>query len=179
MEFSILLHFCCTKVQQKCGVAGKKVRLFKQSVFLKHTTIPNIGNEQGNLICRHFPTVAVASNPQTMRGLNVRWRDTIDVQVGDAQFEVGPDTLQAHTGNDVGREIGNNCSKSQNCKALMLGTMHYMDIGAIDLLVLVLPVEPIPVSRTLRRAHQHLYSSERESKNSFESVPRGARALNF
>jgi plasmid segregation protein ParM len=71
-------------------------------------------DQQGKPICRHFPSVAVASDTQTMRGLNVRRRDTIDDQVGNVQFEVGPDVLQAQTGNHVGREIGNNCCKSQN-----------------------------------------------------------------
>ena len=97
-------------------------------------------SEGGKISCKFFPSLAVASDPKTMSSLNVRHRDTVDVAVGTSQFEVGPDVLQAQTGNDVGREIGENWSRAPNYRAVMLGALHYMDIPEIDLLVLGLPV---------------------------------------
>lgn len=94
----------------------------------------------GKLICNHFPSMAVPSDPATMRSLSVRQRDTIDVKIGGASYEVGPGVLQAQTGNDVGREIGESWSRSDMYRAVMLGALHYMNVDHIDLLVLGLPV---------------------------------------
>lgn len=96
--------------------------------------------EDGTIVCGHFASLAVSSDPQTMRSLNIRQRNTVDVTVDGAQFEVGPDILQAQTGNDVGREIGENWTQAPNYKAIMLGALHYMNQEVIDLLVLGLPV---------------------------------------
>lgn len=108
-----------------------------QAIDLGYGLVKSTKGHQ-ELIC--FPSLAVASDPQTMRQLNVRQRNTVDVQVGNALFEVGPDILQAQTGNDVGREIGENWSRSPNYKALMLGALSYMEEDVIDMLVLGLPV---------------------------------------
>jgi plasmid segregation protein ParM len=94
----------------------------------------------GTIVCGHFASLAVSSDPQTMRSLNIRQRNTVDVTVDGAQFEVGPDILLAQTGNDVGREIGENWTQAPNYKAVMLGALHYMNQEIIDLLVLGLPV---------------------------------------
>ncbi len=94
----------------------------------------------GTLACSHFPSMAVPSDPVTMRSLSIRDRNTIDVEVNGAQYEVGMDVLQAQTGNDVGREIGESWSKSDMYRAVMLGALHYMDTSVIDTLVLGLPV---------------------------------------
>ena len=94
----------------------------------------------GTIVCEHYPSLAVSSDPQTMRSLNIRQRNTVDVTVDGSQFEVGPDILQAQTGNDVGREIGENWSQAPNYKAVMLGALHYMNQEVIDMLVLGLPV---------------------------------------
>lgn len=94
----------------------------------------------GTLNCRHFPSMAVPSDPATMRSLSIRDRNTIDVTVNGAQYEVGVDVLQAQTGNDVGREIGESWSRSDTYRAVMLGAMHYMNVPEIDTLVLGLPV---------------------------------------
>lgn len=97
-------------------------------------------NPDGSLICNHFPSMAVPSDPATMRSLSIRDRNTIDVEVNGAQYEVGVDVLQAQTGNDVGREIGESWSRSDMYRAVMLGAMHYMNEPVIDKLVLGLPV---------------------------------------
>lgn len=94
----------------------------------------------GTMTCSHFPSMAVPSDPATMRSLSIRDRNTIDVVVNGAQYEVGVDVLQAQTGNDVGREIGESWSKSDMYRAVMLGALHYMDTPEIDVLVLGLPV---------------------------------------
>lgn len=97
-------------------------------------------NPDGSLVCKQFPSMAVPSDPATMRSLNVRQRDTIDVMIGAASYEVGYDVLQAQTGNDVGREIGEAWSSSDMYRAVMLGALHYMGLDKIDTLVLGLPV---------------------------------------
>lgn len=97
-------------------------------------------DDTGQLICEHFPSLAVPSDPQTMRSLNIRHRDTVDVNVNGSSYEVGRDIIQAQTGNDVGREIGENWSQAPNYQAVMMGALHYMDVDKIDLLVLGLPV---------------------------------------
>ena len=99
-----------------------------------------IADENGELTYGHFHSMAVPSDPATMRSLSVRQRDTIDVVVGDASYEVGRDILLAQTGNDVGREIGDNWVMSDMYRALMLGALHYMNTPVIDTLVLGLPV---------------------------------------
>lgn len=88
----------------------------------------------------HFHSMAVASDPATMRNLSLRQRDTVDVDVNGAMYEVGRDILLAQTGNDVGREIGENWVGSDMYRALMLGALHYMGRPEIDMLVLGLPV---------------------------------------
>lgn len=96
--------------------------------------------QDGKLICNHFPSMAVPSDPATMKSLSVRQRNTVDVMVGAASYEVGFDVLQAQTGNDVGREIGESWSRSDMYRAVMLGALHYMNLDRIDILVLGLPV---------------------------------------
>lgn len=118
--------------------SGLVVRAIDAGYGLLKETMGN--DEEGNLICSHFPSMAVASDPVTMRSLSIRHRDTVDVTVGEAQYEVGHDILQAQTGNDVGREIGENWCRSDMYRAVMLGALHYMDEPLIDILVLGLPV---------------------------------------
>lgn len=97
-------------------------------------------NPDGSIACGHFHSMAVPSDPATMRSINIRQRNTVDVSVNGALYEVGPDVLLAQTGNDVGREIGESWSRSDMYRALMLGALHYMNVDHINELVLGLPV---------------------------------------
>lgn len=94
----------------------------------------------GTLECMHYPSLAVPADAQSMRNLNVRHRDTVDVEVNGKIYETGLDILKAMAGNDVGHEIGENWSKADTYKAVMLGALHYMNLDTIDILVLGLPV---------------------------------------
>jgi plasmid segregation protein ParM len=132
------LIFCKQPTTLEYPLSTKIVRAIDAGYGL--TKFIQAVNPDGSLVCKQFPSMAVPSDPATMRSLNVRQRNTIDVMVGNASYEVGYDVLQAQTGNDVGREIGESWSSSDMYRAVMLGALHYMGLDKIDTLVLGLPV---------------------------------------
>ena len=119
---------------------------------------------EGEMVCMHYPSLAVPSDAQSMRNLNSRHRDTVDVDVDGKLYEVGKDILKAVTGNDVGREIGENWSQSSTYKAVMLGALHYMDVDEIDVLVLGLPVNQY-LSEGKCKLLQDAYAKEHKLPN--------------
>lgn len=94
----------------------------------------------GKVVCDHFPAMAIPSDPSEMRQLGRRSRDTVDVPVDGAMYEVGKEVLLAQTGNDFGREITDEFYRSAIYEALMKGAFRYMGDEVIDVLVIGLPV---------------------------------------
>lgn len=97
----------------------------------------------GKIACQTFPSMAIPSDPSELELRNAtggRSRDTVDVPVDGAMYEVGRDIHLSQTGNDFGREITDNYYRSSTYKALMKGALRYMGDEVIDMLVLGLPV---------------------------------------
>lgn len=92
------------------------------------------------IVCDNFPAMAIPSDPSEMRQLGRRSRDTVDVPVDGAMYEVGKEILLAQTGNDFGREITDEFYRSAIYEALMKGAFRYMGDEVIDVLVIGLPV---------------------------------------
>lgn len=91
----------------------------------------------------HFPSMAIPADPAANTVLGARRRDTFDIPVRGAVYEVGREVVLAQTGNDYGREVSDEFYRSPIYEALTKGAMRYMHEAGdrvIDLLVLGLPV---------------------------------------
>jgi plasmid segregation protein ParM len=91
----------------------------------------------------NFPSMAIPADASAVRTLGTRKRDTFDVPVGDASYEVGRDVGLAQAGGSFGRDVTDEFYRGAIYEALTKGALRYMlEAGdsAIDVLVLGLPV---------------------------------------
>lgn len=98
---------------------------------------------EGGVAVLSFPSMAIPSDPSAVRSLSTRRRDTVDVPVGDAVYEVGRDVGLAQAGGSFGRDVTDEFYKGKIYEALTKGALRYMaEAGdtTIDVLVLGLPV---------------------------------------
>lgn len=127
----------------------------------------SIPDGSGGVRFAHFPSMAIPSDPQANTVLGARRRDTFDIPVKGALYEVGNEVAIAQTGNEYGREITDEFYKSPIYEALTKGALRYMvEAGdtQIDLLVLGLPVNQYlePGRREYLQKH---YSGEHDLGN--------------
>lgn len=90
-----------------------------------------------------FPSMAIPADASAVRALGTRPRDTFDVPVGSAKYEVGRDVGLAQAGGSFGRDVTDEFYRGAIYEALTKGALRYMvEAGdtAIDTLVLGLPV---------------------------------------
>jgi plasmid segregation protein ParM len=90
-----------------------------------------------------FPSMAIPSDASAVRALGPRRRDTFDVPVGGAWYEVGRDVGLAQAGGNFGRDVTDEFYRGAIYEALTKGALRYMaEAGdrVIDVLVLGLPV---------------------------------------
>jgi plasmid segregation protein ParM len=90
-----------------------------------------------------FPSMAIPSDTSAVRALGTRRRDTFDVPVNGANYEVGRDVELAQAGGSFGRDVTDEFYRGAIYEALTTGALRYMaEAGdsAIDVLVLGLPV---------------------------------------
>lgn len=88
----------------------------------------------------HFPSMVIPAEQSIMRELGRVGRDTFNVPVNGALYEVGLDIELAQTGGDFGREITDEFYRGPIYEVLTKGALRYMDEKVIDILVLGLPV---------------------------------------
>lgn len=91
----------------------------------------------------NFPSVAIPADASAFRSLNTRPRDTFDVPVNGAMYEVGRDVGLAHSGGAFGRDVTDEFYRGTIYEALTKGALRYMAAAGdtrIDILVLGLPV---------------------------------------
>jgi plasmid segregation protein ParM len=91
----------------------------------------------------NFPSMAIPADVSAVRSLGTRRRDTFDVPVNGAKFEVGRDVGLAQAGGSFGRDVTDEFYRGTIYEALTKGALRYMaEAGdtAIDVLVLGLPV---------------------------------------
>jgi plasmid segregation protein ParM len=105
-----------------------------------------------------FPSMAIPSDASAVRTLGTRRRDTFDVPVGDANYEVGRDVGLAQAGGSFGRDVTDEFYRGAIYEALTKGALRYMAEAGdtrIDVLVLGLPVNQYNDSkrRDYLRAH--------------------------
>lgn len=95
--------------------------------------------ENGVPIIKTFPSIAVPVQGGGDLSGGLSRRDTVRVQIDDDVFEVGPD---AHLLSDrtSSRVLSSSYIDTPQYRALLLGSLSYMDVDSIDLLVLALPV---------------------------------------
>jgi len=90
-----------------------------------------------------FPSMAIPADASAVRTLGTRRRDTFDVPVNGALYEVGRDVGLAQAGGSFGRDVTDEFYRGTIYEALTKGALRYMaeagDI-TIDVLVLGLPV---------------------------------------
>jgi plasmid segregation protein ParM len=106
--------------------------------LVKHSMATDAG-----LAFRSFPAMAVPADTSAVRALSTRRRDTFDVPVQGAIYEVGRDVGLAQAGGSFGRDVTDEFYKGKVYEAVTKGALRYMaEAGdtAIDLLVLGLPV---------------------------------------
>ncbi|HSN34615.1 MAG TPA: hypothetical protein VLU41_18120 [Ideonella sp.] len=90
-----------------------------------------------------FPSMAIPADASAVRALGTRRRDTFDVPVNGANYEVGRDVGLAQAGGSFGRDVTDEFYRGAIYEALTKGALRYMvEAGdsAIDVLVLGLPV---------------------------------------
>ncbi len=90
-----------------------------------------------------FPSMAIPADASAVRSLGTRRRDTYDVPVGGASYEVGRDVGLAQAGGSFGRDVTDEFYRGAIYEALTKGALRYMaEAGdtVIDVLVLGLPV---------------------------------------
>ena len=90
-----------------------------------------------------FPSMAIPADASAVRTLGTRKRDTFDVPVNDAKYEVGRDVGLAQAGGSFGRDVTDEFYRGAIYEALTKGALRYMaEAGdaSIDVLVLGLPV---------------------------------------
>src|SRR5688572_24685630 len=91
----------------------------------------------------NFPSMAIPADASAVRTLGTRRRDTFDVPVNGANYEVGRDVGLAQAGGSFGRDVTDEFYRGPIYEALTKGALRYMaEAGdtSIDLLVLGLPV---------------------------------------
>ncbi|HKX41196.1 MAG TPA: hypothetical protein VJO99_08565 [Burkholderiaceae bacterium] len=97
----------------------------------------------GGLDIINFPSMAIPADASAVRTLGTRRRDTFDVPVNDALYEVGRDVGLAQAGGSFGRDVTDEFYRGAIYEALTKGALRYMlEAGdsVIDVLVLGLPV---------------------------------------
>jgi plasmid segregation protein ParM len=97
----------------------------------------------GGIDIINFPSMAIPADASAVRTLGTRKRDTFDVPVNDANYEVGRDVGLAQAGGSFGRDVTDEFYRGAIYEALTKGALRYMlEAGdsVIDLLVLGLPV---------------------------------------
>lgn len=90
-----------------------------------------------------FPSMAIPADGSAVRALGTRRRDTFDVPVNGATYEVGRDVGLAQSGGSFGRDVTDEFYRGNIYEALTRGALRYMaEAGdaVIDVLVLGLPV---------------------------------------
>lgn len=90
-----------------------------------------------------FPSMAIPADASAVRSLGTRRRDTFDVPVNGALYEVGLDVGLAQAGGSFGRDVTDEFYRGTIYEALTKGALRYMvEAGDshIDVLVLGLPV---------------------------------------
>jgi plasmid segregation protein ParM len=90
-----------------------------------------------------FPSMAIPADASAVRTLGPRRRDTFDVPVNGAKYEVGCDVGLAQAGGNFGRDVTDEFYRGTIYEALTKGALRYMAEAGdcdIDVLVLGLPV---------------------------------------
>jgi plasmid segregation protein ParM len=90
-----------------------------------------------------FPSMAIPADASAVRTLGTRRRDTFDVPVNGALYEVGRDVALAQAGGSFGRDVTDEFYRGAIYEALTKGALRYMAESGdthIDVLVLGLPV---------------------------------------
>jgi plasmid segregation protein ParM len=98
---------------------------------------------EGGVRFINFPSMAIPSDASAVRTLSTRRRDTFDVPVNGASYEVGRDVGLAQSGGSFGRDVTDEFYRGAIYEALTKGALRYMaEAGdsVIDVLVLGLPV---------------------------------------
>lgn len=101
-----------------------------------------VGDGDGVAIV-NFPSMAIPADASAVRALGTRRRDTFDVPVNGALYEVGRDVGLAQAGGSFGRDVTDEFYRGTIYEALTRGALRYMvEAGdtRIDVLVLGLPV---------------------------------------
>lgn len=101
------------------------------------------GIDGGNVRFMNFPSMAIPADASAVRSLGTRRRDTFDVPVNGANYEVGCDVELAQSGGNFGRDVTDEFYRGAIYEALTKGALRYMAEAGdtqIDVLVLGLPV---------------------------------------
>ena len=106
----------------------------------------------------NFPSMAIPADASAVRALGTRRRDTFDVPVNGALFEVGRDVGLAQAGGSFGRDVTDEFYRGTIYEALTKGALRYMAEGGdtrIDVLVLGLPVNQYNDAKRRDYLQQH------------------------
>jgi plasmid segregation protein ParM len=128
------------EVTAKQSAAAPVVRAIDVGFGLVKLSLPVQG---GGVSVSNFPSMAIPADASAVRALGTRRRDTFDVPVNGALYEVGRDVGLAQAGGSFGRDVTDEFYRGTIYEALTKGALRYMvEAGdtLIDVLVLGLPV---------------------------------------
>jgi plasmid segregation protein ParM len=124
---------------QAYAQTGPTVRAIDVGFGLVKLSLP----VDGTVSFRSFPSLAIPADTSAVRSLSTRRRDTFDVPVHGALYEVGQDVGLALAGGSFGRDVTDEFYKGKVYEAVTKGALRYMAEAGdsnIDVLVLGLPV---------------------------------------
>lgn len=99
-------------------------------------------NKDGTPKFLSFPSLVPRAPMNDMAGEHFMTRDTIRIEHGGTEWEVGPDCYDVASKNDV-RALHDDFINTEQYKVLFKAALAYMDTDEIDILVLGLPVSYI------------------------------------
>lgn len=135
-------------------------------------------DEQGNVTCDLFPSIAAHSPQDNLSGGFFVSRDTKVIEIGGTPWEVGPDVADVANKSEV-RALHDGFIKSEQWRALFFGALAYMDKKVIDFLVLGLPVSNMAMADEMKEIAigDHIINGETYTIKDVLVVPQPLGAL--
>ncbi len=131
------------EVTAKQSMSRPVVRAIDVGFGLVKLSVPEGDSGEDGVSVIKFPSMAIPADASAVRSLGTRRRDTFDVPVNGALYEVGRDVGLAQAGGSFGRDVTDEFYRGTIYEALTKGALRYMvEAGDthLDVLVLGLPV---------------------------------------
>jgi plasmid segregation protein ParM len=143
--------------------------------YSKFSTIEN-----GEVKFHSIPSLAPRHTGMDFSGSLLGKRDTVVVKVEGTLYEVGPDSTDLDP-NDSTRNLNDQFVYTDQYKAVFLGSLHYMKMPVIDMLVLGLPLSGMHLAAHVKKLAlgKHEVGSKIIEVKEVEVLPQPVGGLNY